>query len=120
LRARRPLAALAAASLALTFAAGCGGDDEPTTRELTVDPTASTSTTSSSSTTSSISTESTTTRTLDPTTTTLTESTTTKESTAPSYDPSKPDSEDNDKPPKSGSPQEAFEQACEADPSSCG
>lgn len=35
-------------------------------------------------------------------------------------DPSKEDSETNDKPPPAGSPQEAFEQECERNPAACG
>jgi len=35
-------------------------------------------------------------------------------------DPEKPDSAKNDKPPEPGSPEEAFEQACEANPAACG
>lgn len=37
-----------------------------------------------------------------------------------SYDPSKPDSPENDLPPPAGSPQDAFEQQCEQNPAACG
>jgi hypothetical protein len=36
------------------------------------------------------------------------------------YDPNLPDSETNDVPPPAGSPQEAFEKQCEANPKACG
>jgi hypothetical protein len=36
------------------------------------------------------------------------------------YDPSKPDSPENDIPPPPGSPQEQFEQMCDANPAACG
>jgi hypothetical protein len=36
------------------------------------------------------------------------------------YDPNVPDSETNDVPPPPGSPQEAFEKACEQNPEACG
>ena len=36
------------------------------------------------------------------------------------YDPAKPDTPENDVPPPSGSPQEAFEQMCEQNPAACG
>jgi hypothetical protein len=36
------------------------------------------------------------------------------------YDPSRPDSEKNDKPPPPGSPAEKFEKQCERNPESCG
>ena len=94
------LGALALAASIALIAAGCG-DDETTSSSSPIAP-ATSSTTSSTSTTRS---------------TTTTESTTT---TQPSYDPDKPDTEKNDKPPEAGSPQESFEQACEQNPESCG
>ena len=36
------------------------------------------------------------------------------------FDPSQEDSETNDKPPEPGSPEEAFEKACEENPAACG
>jgi hypothetical protein len=36
------------------------------------------------------------------------------------FDPNLPDSETNDVPPPPGSPQEAFEKACEQNPEACG
>lgn len=36
------------------------------------------------------------------------------------YDPGREDSSSNDKPPPPGSPEEAFEQACEQNPAACG
>lgn len=39
---------------------------------------------------------------------------------APTADPNQEDSETNDKPPAPGSPEEAFEQACEQNPAACG
>lgn len=112
------LALAVAASIAL-FAAGCG--DEETTSST---PPISTSSSTAPSTTSSTTRSTTTTQ---PSTTTATTPpasvpTSTAESTvtAPSYDPDKPDSERNDKPPEAGSPQESFEQACEQNPESCG
>jgi hypothetical protein len=36
------------------------------------------------------------------------------------YNPKLPDSETNDVPPPAGSPQEAFEKQCEANPQACG
>jgi hypothetical protein len=36
------------------------------------------------------------------------------------YDPAKPDTPENDVPPPSGSPQEAFEKMCEENPEACG
>jgi hypothetical protein len=37
-----------------------------------------------------------------------------------SYDPGKPDSAKNDKPPAAGSPEAAFEQHCKQNPGACG
>lgn len=39
---------------------------------------------------------------------------------SPEADPTQEDSETNDKPPEPGSPEEAFEQACEQNPAACG
>jgi hypothetical protein len=55
-------------------------------------------------------------------------STTAPETTAPgttttgkgNFNPQQPDSETNDVPPPAGSPQEAFEKQCEANPQACG
>lgn len=61
---------------------------------------------------------------------TTTTNTTPKTTTAPpsggtqapsqSYDPSKPDSPQNDVPPKPGTPEAAFEQYCRENPGACG
>lgn len=113
-------AALLALILAVPFA-GCGDEETTTTSAPTT--TSSSTTTTSSITTSSSSTaaETTTTVPLTSTTSTVTESTGAETTTLPpDFDPEKPDSEDNDKPPQPGSPEEAFEQACEDDPSLCG
>jgi hypothetical protein len=49
-----------------------------------------------------------------------TQSTPTDPGTGGTVDPNQEDSATNDKPPEPGSPEEAFEQACEENPAACG
>lgn len=120
---RRTVAALGCvAALAL---AGCG-DDEGTTESVapSTDATKATEAPAGASTTSTTelstteATVSTTEATVAPPPTDETTITTTTEPGG--YDPDKRDAEDNDKPPEPGSPEEAFEEACEADAKACG
>lgn len=116
MRLRSVLAAVSTLAALALGSAGCGDEEETTT---TV-PSASTTTTSTtSSPTQSTSSSTSTTQSTTSTTSTVTESTGAT-TTAPEVDIEQPDSETNDKPPKPGSPEEAFEQACEADPEACG
>jgi hypothetical protein len=101
-RLRAPALLLTAGTLALGALAGCGDDDEGV--EVTVPE---------------ISVEDTTTE-AAPTATTETIDPQTGGTGAPSADPNQEDSETNDKPPAPGSPEEAFEQACEENPAACG
>ena len=99
--------ALTALGLGALFT-GCGDDDdvEVTIPEITVEGTTTTESTVQ--------------------TTESTPSTTTGGdgeggvSGGTSYDPDAPDSSSNDKPPAPGSPEEAFEKACEQNPAACG
>jgi hypothetical protein len=86
----------------LAIGAGCGDDDEDV--EVTVPE---------------ISVEETTTE-AAPVETTETTAPETGGTGAPSVDPNQEDSATNDKPPAPGSPEEAFEQACEENPAACG
>ena len=101
----RPLAALIAA-LALTLgAAACGDDDEDVTSTTVPEVTIPDATTS-------------------PTETIAPEPTTTEDDGGnggtPTVDPQAEDSPSNDKPPAPGSPEEAFEKDCQANPGKCG
>jgi hypothetical protein len=137
LRAGRPslAALLAAAGIALAVA-GCGGDSEST-----VSTAASPATTTSASEQTTTGTEPATTES-EPTTTEdsggvgpgeTTTQTTTEDSGGgggggnanggggtPSYDPSQPDSPQNDIPAAPGTPQGNFEQYCQQNPGACG
>lgn len=105
---RLPAAVLAALALALGGAA-CGDDDDGGDETDTTIP--------------SVTIPSDTTTTTAPTTTT--EPTTTEDDArgnggTPTVDPNAEDSPENDKPPAPGSPEEAFEQDCQANPGKCG
>ena len=103
---RRLVALLALISLALG-GAGCGGDDDE--GDATTAP--------------QISVPSGEVQSVPEETTTTTPKTTTAPSggtQAPSYDPSKPDSPENDIPPEPGTPEAKFEQYCRENPGACG
>jgi hypothetical protein len=103
---RIPAALLAVFALALGGVA-CGddddsGDDTSTIPEVTIPSDATTTT--------------------EPTTTSE-ETTTTEDDNGggtKTFDPDQEDSETNDKPPTPGSPEDAFEQDCKANPGKCG
>lgn len=114
--ARRPLAVALAVGALIGFA-GCGDEEGSTTTAPSTTNSSTRTSPTSTSTSTSTSTQSTSSSTS--TTSTVTESTGVT-TTTPAYDPDQPDSEANDRPPKPGSPEEAFEQACEADPEACG
>lgn len=111
----RALASASALAVLAFGSAGCGDDEETTT----VPPASTTSSSTTTSSTESTSSSTTTTSSTTSTTPTVTESTGAT-TTTPEVEIEEPDSETNDKPPKPGSPEEAFEQACEADPDACG
>jgi hypothetical protein len=98
---RRAIALVSVTALVAVGAVGCGDDDEDV--EVTVPE---------------ISVEDTTTE-AAPTQTETTEPET-GGTGVPNADPNQEDSEANDKPPEPGSPEEAFEQACEQNPAACG
>ena len=98
-RAAAVLLSVAALSLGALAGLGCGDDDseDVTIPEISVETTESTAA---------------------PTTT---EGTTTEpQNGGTSFDPNQPDSQTNDKPPKPGSPEAAFEEQCKQNPAACG
>lgn len=102
---RRPLAAILAA-LALTLgAAACGDDDDGSDVDTTIPEV-------------TIPEELTTTP--EETTTSETQTTEDVEEPTKTFDPEQDDSPTNDKPPAPGSPEEAFEKDCAANPGKCG
>ena len=93
-------------AIALAIAApGCGSDDSGDTTAPTVSIPAVTSPLETKT---------------APAATSTTSPTTTTGKGGKTHDPNQPDSEANDVPPPSGSPQEAFEQQCDANPDACG
>jgi hypothetical protein len=97
--------------------AGCGGDDEPSTRTAQELPDLSIPTTKTSTTPPVVDRTTPTATTVDPATETLpTEGPT----TTPDSPESPADTPDNDVPPPQGSPAERFEQYCNDNPGACG
>ncbi|MBM3666123.1 MAG: hypothetical protein FJW90_01345 [Actinobacteria bacterium] len=92
-----------AASLCLLVFAGCGDEEDP---EVTL-PTISVEETTATEQTEATETEAGTTAAPE-------------NGGTPSYDPDKPDSASNDKPPDPGSPEEQFENFCKQNPGACG
>ncbi len=88
-------------------AAGCGDDNEETTPSV-IAPAATETAPATTTAPAAATTESTTT------------TKTGKTGGTPSYQPTKPDTPENDVPPPPGSPQEAFEKQCAQNPSACG
>ena len=95
--------------------AGCGGDDEPSTKTARELPNLSIPTTTAPTTApAEDTTPATTPTTVDPATETLPEE-------GPSTTPGTPDdTPENDAPPPQDSPAERFEQYCEENPGACG
>src|SRR5262245_6489919 len=99
-RAAAALLSVAVVSFGALVGFGCGDDDsgdEVTIPEISIE---TTETTTAPATTGSTSTE--------------------PQNGGTGFDPNQPDSQGNDKPPKPGSPEAAFEEQCKQNPAACG